>query len=173
MNKSPKQKEKKDKDSGFYVFAIVCALIVIFFTVFARQIGAFPVVAGKSMYPTLDNGDLLYMSVSHHKDISEIERGDIVVIEKEDGSMIIKRVIGLPNEVIQMTNNKVYINGVDIADEYNFSNGGVAEIPIQLGEDEFFVCGDNRDNSADSRMDGAYTYDQIKGIVLKVLIDHK
>lgn len=102
-----------------------------------------------------------------------ISRYDIVVINTEEPGLkksIIKRVVGLPGEEIQIKNGVVYINNKKLQDdvviEY-IEDGGIANNVIKLKEDEYFVLGDNRNNSEDSRNEwlGSVTLDQIEGKV--------
>lgn len=102
-----------------------------------------------------------------------ISRYDIVVINTQEPGLkksIIKRVIGLPGEEIQIKNGVVYINNKKLQDdvviEY-IEDGGIANNVIKLKEDEYFVLGDNRNNSEDSRNEwlGSVTLDQIEGKV--------
>lgn len=90
----------------------------------------------------------------------QISRFDIITIRSEalDNRMILKRVIGLPGETVQIMDGTVYINGSPLYEPY-FSDApaitdpGNASVPIILGSDEYFVLGDNRPESIDSRSD--------------------
>ncbi len=130
-------------------------------------------VDGKSMYPTLNDGDNLIVEKLSYR-FSDIERFDIVVFphynEKRGGEVnYIKRVIGLPGETIQIKEGVIYINGEKLEDEYGYysngqaMHGGDAEEEIYIGDDEYFVLGDNRNNSDDSRKIGCISEDIILG----------
>lgn len=112
-------------------------------------------VDGRSMEPTLSNGDnLIVEKLSYH--FKEPERYDIIVFPFQDSKEIfyIKRIIGLPGERIQVIDGYVYINGELLDEHYGaevMDLPGIAEEEIQLGEDEYFVLGDNRNHSSDSR----------------------
>lgn len=114
-------------------------------------------VDGKSMEATLSNGNhLLLEKVSYCFD--NPERFDVVVFQPYDTDAkmyYIKRIIGLPGETVQIIDNIIYINGEPLEENYGKENeirdNGIANDPITLGDDEYFVLGDNRNNSKDSR----------------------
>ena len=118
-------------------------------------------VNGTSMYPTLQNGDRGFSFVIT-KNI-EIKRFDICVIESDKTSdLLVKRVIGLPNETIEYKNNKLYINGEYIKEEFLENDVYTNDFSYTLGEDEYFCMGDNREVSRDSRYYGSFTKKEIK-----------
>ena len=113
-------------------------------------------VQGESMEPTLQNGDNLIVDKITYR-FNEPQRFDIIVFPfkyKED-TFYIKRIIGLPGETVQITNEgEIYINDELLKEGYGkevILDPGNAYTPITLGEDEYFVLGDNRNNSSDSR----------------------
>ena len=126
-------------------------------------------VSGSSMEPTLHHGDQLIMDkLTYH--FSEPERFDIIVFpfQYEENTYYIKRIIGLPGETVQIYDGDIYINGSRLEEDYGYEkirNSGLASESITLGEDEYFVLGDNRNNSSDSREPsvGNVTRDQIIG----------
>ena len=111
------------------------------------------VVEGTSMETTLHDEDNLMISKISYR-FHEPERYDIVVFPYDDETYYIKRIIGLPNETVQIINGKICINGKMIKEDYgleSIDNPGNAVEPITLGDDEYFVLGDNRNQSKDSR----------------------
>ena len=127
-------------------------------------------VNGLSMYDTLEGDEIMILWK-----LGEIERYDIVVADvKVSGSddVVIKRVYGLPGETISCEDGKIYINGSLIEDEYGYretSDFG----PVTLGENEYFLLGDNREISLDSRVFGKVTRDEIEGTTNFILLPFK
>lgn len=116
-------------------------------------------VNGSSMMSTLHDGDIMVMNkiVYNYKDI---KRFDIVVADVRS-SKIIKRVIGLPGEVVEYRNNVLYIDEKIVEDKYN--KIFMPDFIYSLNEDEYFVMGDNRDDSLDSRVLGSINKKDIMG----------
>lgn len=112
-------------------------------------------VSGSSMETTLSDGDQLIVDKISYR-FRDPKRYDIVVFpyRYEENTYYIKRIIGLPGETVQIVNGSVYINGQPLHEHYGnevMEDAGLAAEPITLGEDEYFVLGDNRNNSQDSR----------------------
>ena len=133
-----------------YIFIVV----VISFCI-VTFVGRRTVVDGDSMNDTLQNGDNLIVDKLSYRFIN-IDRFDIVVFRNHDekNNFYIKRVIGLPGETIQITGDDIYINGELLEEDYGkeaMDSPGCAAEPITLGADEYFVLGDNRNCSKDSR----------------------
>lgn len=129
-------------------------------------------VDGRSMQPTFEDSERLIVSRLHFL-VTLPDRGDIIVFnsvnENDPEVMLIKRVIGLPGETIRFTNQTLYINDVMITEDYikEFcTEFRCADDETILGEDEYFVMGDNRNNSQDSRRLGAIPLDHIVGRVV-------
>jgi len=115
------------------------------------------------MYNTFSDGDVLLVQKVN---IDPLKRFDIVIIQNNYFT-IIKRVIGLPGETISI-NESVYIDGILLENDYGetIKDGGIANEKIVLEEDEYFVLGDNRNNSIDSRTLGTINIEKIKGKVI-------
>ena len=112
-------------------------------------------VSGESMENTLDNGDQLIVDKITYR-FRDPERFDIIVFpfHYKENTYYIKRIIGLPGETVQIADGTIYINGQVLEESYGrevMQDPGIAAEPITLGEDEYFVLGDNRDQSSDSR----------------------
>ena len=117
-------------------------------------------VEGASMENTLHNGDNLIVDKLSYR-FHDPERFDIIVFpfQFQDNTYYIKRIIGLPGETVQiMDDGSIYLNGEKLEENYGMEvikpeTIGRAAEPIELGDDEYFVMGDNRNNSSDSRTD--------------------
>lgn len=121
-------------------------------------------VEGVSMNPTYYTGDVLFVNR-----LSEPKRGDIVTFERNNKSYI-KRIIALPGDTILIDNSKVYVNGEVISEDYIneevFEGGNYEDNEYTLKEDEYFVMGDNRNYSLDSRKFGVVYKNEIIGTKL-------
>ncbi len=137
-------------------------IIIIIVVVLIRTFIITPVkVDGDSMKETLNDNDILLL----YK-LGSIKRFDIVVLDEAyDNEKIIKRVIGMPGETVSIKNDKIYINGKVI--DNSFAYGTTSDVDkIELGEDEYFILGDNRLISKDSRYFGPVTKGEIIGKVV-------
>ncbi len=152
QNENSKSMIRQMIETILYFAVILCAVLLI------QRFIIQPVeVDGISMEDTLTNGNhLLLEKVSYWFD--DPKRFDVVVFQPYDTDedmYYIKRIIGLPGETLQIFDNIIYINGVPLEDNHGKENiiedYGIASEPITLREDEFFVLGDNRNHSKDSR----------------------
>lgn len=132
--------------------ALVILLAAGFSFFFCKSI----VVQEGSMEPTLKAGDRALINTAAYK-LSSPRRGDIVVFYTSDdakSSLHIKRIVGLPGETVQIKDGQIIIDGNTYVEQKDFpeiENPGIAEEPVKLGSSEYFVLGDNRNNSEDSR----------------------
>lgn len=150
-----------------WIVDIIVVIALAWFLVHAY--GTQIVIAGHSMTPLLKSGDLVLMDRLAY-DFGRPDRFDVVVFLREDQKMNVKRVIGLPGETLQIKNGQVYINGNLLTEPEGLSRvslAGLAENPVKLGEEEYFLLGDNRDSSEDSRFSniGNVSRSQIQGKV--------
>ena len=140
-------------------------IIIILVVVLIRTFFISPaLVSGSSMEDTLYDGELVIVNKIALK--SGIDRFDIVIVNIGD-ELLIKRVIALPNEKIEYKNNVLYINDEKIETPFEFED--TEDFVHTTGDDEYFVMGDNRDVSQDSRVLGAFNIKSIKGKVNLVL----
>lgn len=160
-----KEERVKEKISKEEVIGIL--LVVVFTFLFTRYVIQMVRVNGESMYPNYCHGDhVLIDKVTLN--LKEFERNEVVVLKNNNtrNKFLFKRIIGLPNETVQIKNGLVYINDEPIEDPFKreeMLDAGIAENKITLGEDEYFVLGDNRNNSNDSRYFGTIKKDDIYG----------
>lgn len=137
---------------------IVYILIIVGLTyLIITFVGQRTRVSGSSMETTLSDGDNLIVDKISFR-FRDPKRYEIIVFpyQYEENTYYIKRIIGLPDETVQVMDGKVYINGQELDEHYGneeMLDPGIAREPITLGDDEYFVLGDNRNHSADSRQD--------------------
>ena len=133
-----------------YPYVIVILVVVLLRTFIITP----AVVKGNSMEPTLNDGNIVLLNKLSMK-TTKLKRNDIVVVNW-NGEKIIKRVIGLPGEHIEYKNNNLYIDGM--LEIENFKHAETADFKLEeigyktIGGDKYFVVGDNRPHSNDSRM---------------------
>lgn len=136
-----------------YLLGVLCITYCLIHFVGQRTAGE-----GSSMEATLSDGDNLIVDKITYR-FNDPERFDIIVFpfQYEERKYYIKRIIGLPGETVQIDQaGTIYINGEVLEESYGREiikpeNIGIAVEPVTLGEDEYFVMGDNRNNSTDSR----------------------
>lgn len=133
-------------------------LVIVFLVVVLTHYFVFEwiQVSGFSMEDTLGNGDIICIEKISYRKVAP-KRNDIVVVDTKNGNQkqqYIKRIIGLPGEKVKIKKGHVYINGKQLKEIKSFDeieDGGMARDTIFLGKDEYFLLGDNRNNSKDSR----------------------
>lgn len=138
--------------SGWLLYIVL--IIALTWTV-VTFVGQRIEVSGSSMETTLSDKNQLIVDKMTYR-FRDPKRYDIVVFpyQYQDNTYYIKRIIGLPGETVQILSGMVYIDGMRLDEHYGneiMENPGIAEEPLTLGEDEYFVLGDNRNNSSDSR----------------------
>ena len=132
---------------------IIAGVIALLITTIVKP----TTVKESSMFPTLVDGDYLIINRIEYK-LNEHERGDIIVFKSDlliegtdDKKLLVKRIIGLPNEKIKVFGGNVYINDELIKEDYLNGIPTMGDVEVTIGEDELFVMGDNRHVSLDSR----------------------
>ncbi len=148
------------------------APFILIVSIVSSRFISFPIVYGQSMENNFHDGDILLLNKMVYKSIEDIERFDVVVVRGSDGFLIIKRVIALPGETIQIIDGKTYINDIPLEDKYGKERielPGIAKDPYLIPDDCIFVMGDNRNNSSDSREIGAVSYKNVLGKCTKYL----
>lgn len=152
-----REEVKKNDNSAYYFYVTSICIMILTIMLVAKFIYLPATVSGVSMDATLKNGDLLAYSLLTKK-VKGVERGDIVAVKtsiRGEKMNMVKRVIALPGENIKILNGSVFINNGLVTEGY-LPLGMETEgyIDIDLREDEYFVMGDNRPQSMDSRERG-------------------
>lgn len=165
--KMVEEDDSAEKDSlGKEVISVIINVIICFVAVFliTHFVGQRTVVSGSSMEDTLSDGDNLIVDKISYR-FHDPERFDVIVFpyKFEEDTYYIKRIIGLPGEVVKIDSaGTIYINGEPLPENYGTEvilNAGLADTEILLGADEYFVLGDNRNNSTDSRFESVGNID--------------
>lgn len=154
--------KQKLKEIYPYIIIIIVVLLIKKFLVAPVR------VIGPSMTHTLLDGDIMILDKISYR-FNDIQRFDIIVIQSND-SLIIKRVIGLPGDNIEYKNNKLYINNKYYEENYLDGDTITSDFKLEditkkstIPEGYYFVLGDNREESSDSRIIGLINKSQIEG----------
>ena len=138
-----------------YVLIIIAVILIRAFIITPVR------VDGASMDQTLEDGQILLL----YK-LANVDYGDIVVLDEEkEGEIIIKRIIGMPGDTVSIRDNTIYVNGEEVEEDYAYGETSDYE-EITLDDDEYFILGDNRPISKDSRYFGPVKEDEIIGKVI-------
>ena len=139
------------------LITLVEAVIVVFLAFTITRYGLEKMtVSGEYMSPTLKSGDCVLINKLSYR-FHKIHRNDVIVVRQtgsEHSYFSLERVIGLPGERVQIKEGQVYINDKKLKEKLSYplmDNGGLAEDVVTLDKNEYFVLGDNRNNSEDSR----------------------
>lgn len=169
---------KKDKSDRNFLLTIAIMLSVILAVLLVNTYVLFNVyVLGPSMQPTLKTGDVLIANR-----LKEPTRGDIIIVsgaKKGSSDWLVKRVIAVAGETVEIKGGYVFVNGTPLLDEPYVMQNGVTEPVIEkpskfiVGENEYFYLGDNRENSSDSRNYGVCKREQVVGVVSEWSVANK
>ena len=160
------------KRSTFLEYAVYLFIVIFVLFLAPKYLVEKILVDGTSMECSLyDREQVLIEKVS--RNFNGPDRFDIVVFTKNHGTYTktyIKRIVGLPGESVQIIGNRIFINGEELKEEFGknpIDTAGIAAEPIKLKEDEYFVLGDNRTVSVDSRNTavGTVHMDELDGVV--------
>lgn len=156
--KLSKQKEAREGYRKIIFLLAVFAVVLVFRSCIMERV----IISGNSMFPTLCNADVCMA----WKLDREPKRNEIV-IAKVNGATVIKRVVGLPGDTLSVSDGRLLVNG-DFVTDYDFeiTEAGLLEDEYVMPPDCYFLLGDNREESCDSREYGAVEKNRIKGIVV-------
>lgn len=151
-----------NKKSVIWYDIIFYIILFIFAFLFVRFFG-FATVSGRSMYPTLKDNDYLLISKK-----SKPNKNDIVVIKRSgDTKYLVKRVIATSGDTLKFDSNNIYINDSKLKERYLNSEEEIlyTDSSVTIRDNCFYVLGDNRNHSGDSRIFGEVSREEIKGVV--------
>lgn len=154
--------EKKFSNTACAAMIIAIAIALVFFKTNFQTY----VVPSESMLPTLSIGEVIFGK--NIDDVTDIQRGDIVMFDTEYDVFFVKRLIGMSGDTIEIKDGVLYLNGEPQIEEY-VNNDGIPMSdfgPYTVPEGHYFMMGDNRNNSGDSRVIGPIAFEDIRSKAL-------
>jgi signal peptidase I len=160
----------QENRENFFTELLKFALIAIVIVIPVRLFVAKPfIVSGASMEPTFDNGQYLIVDELSYR-LQAPQRGEVVIFRypRDPSQYFIKRIIGLPGETVSIQHSDITVTTIDgkklpLTESYLVHRGNGADMTVTLEKDQYFVMGDNRPESSDSRVWGILPKDNIVG----------
>ncbi|MDD2978629.1 MAG: signal peptidase I [Hespellia sp.] len=148
-----------------YDLVVMAAVILIVYLLFHFVVGI-ALVDGNSMYPTLRNGQVVFYTRMNHT----YEAGDVISVRMPSGKFYVKRIVAAAGDEVDIKNGRLTVNGNEADENYAFGvtkeEEGNIEYPLTVEDGKYFILGDNRENSNDSRAFGTIIEERITGKVL-------
>lgn len=169
-------RDKKERNRGIFkeiLSWILCLFTAVFIALILRTyVFEFVKVDGDSMLPTLKTGDTVFVEKFTKLSDDGLNYNDIVIVHypKQDNKAFVKRIVGLPGDTVSIKDGLLYVNGEPVYEDFTYDseiNEDMAEYTIP--DEHYFVMGDNRNNSLDSRSVGSIHKNEIVGHAMFII----